>query len=68
MNSDNTGCPRRNRGERRWTVVSDPDAIIQVEVLEMTDEIQRMITLDRPVYLPPPNLMRWRRFRQLAEA
>jgi hypothetical protein len=62
MNGDKQECSAGRRAERRWKVVSDPDAIIQVEVLEMTDEIRRMLTMDRPVYLPPPNLKRWRRF------
>jgi hypothetical protein len=66
MNDDRTGhatAPRRR--ERRWKVISEPGAAIRVEALEMTDEIERMLKVEGPMYLPPPNLERWRKFWNL---
>jgi hypothetical protein len=65
MNNEEQRNRTASLTEGRWRVVSEPGAVIKVEVLEMTDEIRRMLTVDRPIYLPPPNLERFRRFWNL---
>lgn len=55
------------RRQLRWNVVSNPEDVIQVQVLEMTDELRRALTAEGVGYLPPPNLRRWRRFWNLPQ-